>query len=98
LKLEPYQPGKPIETVQRELGLKSVIKLASNENPLGPSPKALRKMRACLKDGHLYPDGACEELRLKLLSVPAGTRWFFPGGLSRSTKPRLCWREPGPAK
>jgi histidinol-phosphate aminotransferase len=64
--LEPYQPGKPIETVQRELGLKRVVKLASNENPLGPSPKALRAMRAALNTGHLYPDGACGELRKRL--------------------------------
>jgi histidinol-phosphate aminotransferase len=53
----PYQPGKPIEELQRERGLDSVIKLASNENPLGPSPKAIEAIRAAAGDVHLYPDG-----------------------------------------
>ena len=49
--LVAYEPGKPIEDVARELGLEpsSIVKLASNENPLGPSPKALDAMRACLE-------------------------------------------------
>ncbi len=57
--LPVYQPGRPIEEVARELGLPvdSVIKLASNENPLGPSPKALAAMRAAVEKVHLYPDG-----------------------------------------
>ncbi len=54
----PYPPGKPIEEVQREFGLKEVIKLASNENPLGPSPKALKAMAAAAREMNLYPDGA----------------------------------------
>ena len=53
----PYKPGKPISEVKRELGLARVIKLASNENPLGSSPKALKAMRHALKELHLYPDG-----------------------------------------
>lgn len=53
----PYPPGKPIEEVQREYGLDSVIKLASNENPLGPSPKAVKAMQATAVDMHFYPDG-----------------------------------------
>jgi histidinol-phosphate aminotransferase len=61
--LSPYVPGKPIEELQRELGLSRVIKLASNENPLGPSPKAL----AVINDGaatlHRYPDGGAFRLR-----------------------------------
>src|SRR5438132_11951163 len=54
-----YEPGKPVEDVARELGLKpsEIIKLASNENPLGPSPKALVAMRDALNRAHFYPDG-----------------------------------------
>jgi histidinol-phosphate aminotransferase len=53
-----YPPGKPIEEVQREYGLDSVIKMASNENPAGPSPRAVKAMRAAAGEMHLYPDGA----------------------------------------
>jgi histidinol-phosphate aminotransferase len=64
--LKPYHPGRPIEEVQREYGLKDVIKLASNENPLGPSPMAVQAMQdACTQVG-LYPDGACYELKQAL--------------------------------
>jgi histidinol-phosphate aminotransferase len=59
----PYAPGKSIASVQRELGLKHVIKLASNENPLGPSPKALAVYRRAEKMVSLYPEGASPELR-----------------------------------
>ncbi len=54
-----YEPGRPIEEVARELGVnpRSIIKLASNENPLGPSPKAVAAMRQALSSAHLYPDG-----------------------------------------
>lgn len=63
-----YEPGKPIEYVARELGLDpaTIVKLASNESPLGPSPKALRAVRAMLKETQLYPDGGCVRLRAKL--------------------------------
>jgi histidinol-phosphate aminotransferase len=63
-----YEPGKPIEYVARELGIDvhGIIKLASNENPFGPSPKALAAARAALEDGELYPDGGCFELRQRL--------------------------------
>ncbi|MBI4423306.1 MAG: histidinol-phosphate transaminase [Elusimicrobia bacterium] len=70
----PYFPGKPIAEVQRELGLKKVVKLASNENPLGPSPKALACLRRNLEAAHLYPEGASPLLRRALaerLDVPA---------------------------
>lgn len=53
---EPYIAGKPVETIKRELGLKKVIKLASNENPLGPSKKALAAMKSSLKNVFYYPD------------------------------------------
>ena len=64
--LEPYKPGKPIEELERELGLSDVIKLASNENPLGPSPRAIAAVRRVLDDVHRYPDGASFELRSRL--------------------------------
>lgn len=63
--LIPYEPGKPIDDVARELGLDpaSIIKLASNENPLGPSPLAVQAMQEALPKLHLYPDGAGYHLR-----------------------------------
>ena len=63
-----YEPGKPIEYVARELGLDpaGIIKLASNENPFGPSPRALAAARRALEQGALYPDGGCFELRQRL--------------------------------
>lgn len=69
--LEPYKPGKPIEELERELGIKGAIKLASNENPLGPSPKAQAAVKACAANLHRYPDGAGYELR-KALSGQLG--------------------------
>ena len=63
--LAVYEPGKPIEETARELGVdpSGIIKLASNENPLGPSPRALEAMRAALEHAHLYPDGSGFYLR-----------------------------------
>ncbi|HEX6767908.1 MAG TPA: histidinol-phosphate transaminase [Candidatus Binatia bacterium] len=61
--LVPYEPGKPIEEVEREYGIANSIKLASNENPLGPSPKALAAIRAKLDELNLYPDGDCFYLK-----------------------------------
>lgn len=63
--LAVYEPGKPIEETARELGADAskIIKLASNENPLGPSPKALEAMRLALESAHLYPDGGGYYLR-----------------------------------
>ncbi len=58
-----YQPGKPIEELERELGVSNIIKLASNENPLGPSPKALAAIQKELPHLHLYPDAAHYPLR-----------------------------------
>lgn len=55
--LAPYQPGKPIEELQRELGLKDVVKLASNENPLGPGPQARARVANSVDDLGRYPDG-----------------------------------------
>lgn len=65
--LKPYVPGKPIETLRRERGITGeIIKLASNENPLGPSPKAMTAARAVLEEAHIYPDGAAYALRARL--------------------------------
>ncbi len=72
-----YEPGKPIEYVARELGLdpSGIIKLASNENPFGPSPRAVEAAKRALEHGELYPDGGCFELRQKL----AAAYGFAPG-------------------
>lgn len=64
--LSPYQPGKPPKELERELGVADVIKLASNENPLGPSPLALAAMRRSLGETWLYPDGSGHELKQAL--------------------------------
>jgi histidinol-phosphate aminotransferase len=64
--LDPYQPGKPIEELERELGIEGSIKLASNENPLGPSPRAVAAIREAVSGIHRYPDGASFSLRAKL--------------------------------
>jgi len=64
--LRPYQPGKPVEELERELGIADAVKLASNENPLGPSPKAVAAMRAAAERVHRYPDGSSYRLRRAL--------------------------------
>jgi histidinol-phosphate aminotransferase len=70
--LAVYEPGKPIEETGRELGIDpaEIVKLASNENPLGPSPRAVRAMRAAISNAHLYPDGSgfylCRAIATKL--------------------------------
>jgi histidinol-phosphate aminotransferase len=61
--LIPYEPGKPIEEVEREYGIADSVKLASNENPLGPSPKAVAAIRQKLDQLNLYPDGDCFYLK-----------------------------------
>lgn len=63
-----YEPGKPIEAVAREYGLDpaNIAKLASNENPFGPSPKAIAAGAEAMKNAHLYPDGGCQVLRQKI--------------------------------
>ncbi len=63
-RLTPYIPGKPVEEVRRELGLTGrIVRLASNENPIGPSPGAVARMKEVLGEVNLYPDGGCFELR-----------------------------------
>ena len=55
--LTPYEPGKPIEDIEREYGIKNAVKLASNESPLGPSPKVLTALEEVISGIHRYPDG-----------------------------------------
>src|SRR5919112_2316086 len=64
--LVPYVPGKPIDELERELGIPRAIKLASNENPLGPSPKALAALAETADTLHRYPDGGAHRLRAAL--------------------------------
>ncbi|WP_254777147.1 histidinol-phosphate transaminase [Paenibacillus sp. yr247] len=70
--MKPYSPGKPIWEVQRELGIEKVTKLASNENPLGPSPLALTAIQSYLSDIHRYPDADTVDLRAAI-----GNKWQF---------------------
>lgn len=65
-KLQPYQPGKPIEELERELGVTNILKLASNENPLGSSPKVQAALANPLKTLELYPDGSGYQLKAAL--------------------------------
>jgi len=67
-RIRPYPPGKPVEEVERELG-RTAIKLASNENPFGPSPKAQEALRNYLDQMHYYPDGGGYYLRQKLADI-----------------------------
>lgn len=64
--LKAYVPGKPIEEVKAELGLVTITRLASNENPFGVSTKAIEAMQNAIAESHLYPEGTCKELRDKL--------------------------------
>lgn len=64
--LDEYIPGKPIDEVKRELGLVDIIKLASNENPLGPSPLAIKALEGELRALNLYPDANCYLLKQKI--------------------------------
>tara|TARA_R110001592_G_scaffold175466_2_gene414649 strand:+ start:13670 stop:14854 length:1185 start_codon:yes stop_codon:yes gene_type:complete len=75
--LHPYLPGKPIEELQRELGLSNIIKLASNENPLGLSEKVIQAIQSALKEGARYPDGNGYVLKQALLDFYARKNQVF---------------------
>ena len=80
--IKPYVPGKPMEAVQREYGIENSVKLASNENPLGPSPMAVEAMRQVLDDVHRYPDAGGHHLTRAIAEQfhidPAGiVRWVM---------------------
>lgn len=89
--LLPYVPGKPIEVLERELGIRDAIKLASNENPLGPSPLALEAIRDAMKTVNRYPEGSSYFLRETLAAhwnVPA--EWIAVGSGSNDLIDILC--------
>src|SRR5947209_7786180 len=69
--IAPYVPGKPIAETARELGLEeaSILKMASNENPLGPSPRAIAAIAGALADLNYYPDGSGYDLKQKLSAM-----------------------------
>jgi histidinol-phosphate aminotransferase len=80
--LKPYVPGKPAAEARRETGLGDVVKLASNENPLGPSARAVEAMRHAAAESHLYPEGSSKELTravARSLHVDAGTVFVGSG-------------------
>ena len=80
--LKPYEPGRPIEEVEKELGIRGAVKLASNENPLGPSPLAVAAVQEAVASVHRYPDGGCSELRARLASHLglSGNHFIFGSG------------------
>jgi len=79
-RLQPYVPGKPIAEVQREYGITEVVKLASNENPLGPSPLAVEALRAGAPQSHLYPEASAPVLRRTLgAQVGLPEDWIMVG-------------------
>lgn len=71
--IKPYPPGKPLEELEREYGISDSIKLASNENAWGPSPRAVEALENALKDLHRYPDGSCYYL-VEALSKNCGVK------------------------
>lgn len=66
MSIKPYEPGKPIEELEREYGIKNIVKLASNENPVGPSPLAVKAMAEHLATMNRYPDGSAFKLTAKI--------------------------------
>ncbi len=89
--IEIYKPGKPLDEVRREYGLDRIVKLASNENPFGPSPLAVEAMRKAATQVHMYPDGPCTQLRSALaekLKLPE--EWFIFTNGSNELIELLC--------
>lgn len=98
--LTPYQPGKPIAALERELGIQQAIKMASNENPLGPSPQAVEAARAAMSEAHIYPDGAGFELKAALAArhgVDADTITLANGSNEILELIARAWLAPGRA-
>ena len=77
LSIKPYSPGKPIDALEREYGIAKAIKLASNENPLGPSPKAVKAIQDALDNLNRYPDGSGYYLTKKI----SGKLGVLPGNI-----------------
>jgi len=95
--LEPYIPGKPIEELERELGIAGAIKLASNENPLGPSPRAIEAIQHAASSVNRYPDGSSYYLQEELAAhwdVPI--EWLAIGSGSNDLIDVLCRIHLGP--
>lgn len=89
--LKPYIPGTPIEEVQRKYGLEHVIKLASNENPWGTSPKALEAIQGALSRLNFYPDSQCYNLRQALASfLDVGAEQIVVGNGADGVISQLC--------
>jgi histidinol-phosphate aminotransferase len=90
-RLRPYVPGRPIRDVQERYGLAQVVKLASNENPLGPSPLAVAAMQEAMATAHLYPEGTAPLLR-EALGQRLGVEpdWLLVGNGSDSIIRLLC--------
>lgn len=91
-RLVPYVPGKPIEELERELGIRSAVKLASNENPYGPSPAAIAAMQRAAPEIHRYPDSAAYLLREALAGrYGVSSRRISLGNGSNELVQRLCY-------
>jgi len=89
--LHPYKPGKPIGEVQRELGLEHIVKMASNENPLGPSPKAVEAMRGEIGQVNYYPENSVFYLREALArKFELGEDYFIFGNGSSEVIHIVC--------
>lgn len=86
-KINPYIPGKPIEEVEREKGIKNIVKLASNENPMGPSPEALKAIKSYLKKLSRYPDGSGFYLKQELVRFFNAAKNFAQAKLKPKLKP-----------
>jgi len=96
--LQPYEPGKPIEELERELGITDIVKLASNESPIGPSPKAMAAAKEALQQLHRYPDGSGH--RLKAALAEKFNVWTSQITLGNGSNDVLdlvarCWLRPG---
>ncbi|MBU2789969.1 histidinol-phosphate transaminase [Acidithiobacillus caldus] len=97
--LRPYQPGKPLAELERELGIRNAIKLASNENPLGPSPLALAAIDQALPSLALYPEGGAPQLRAALAAgLGVDPRQLIFGNGSDQIIELLCRCFAGPGK
>jgi len=79
-RLHPYIPGKPVEQLLREKGLDQAVKLASNENPYGPAPAAIKAVREAAAEVHRYPNGDCTALKRALAARhKVGSEQILPG-------------------
>ncbi|MBI5417938.1 histidinol-phosphate transaminase [Candidatus Poribacteria bacterium] len=98
INIEPYRPGKPVKEVERELGITDSYKLASNENMLGPSPKAISAIKKYLKELNYYPDGSGHYLRdslSKMLNVNPNQIMLGNGSDELLQIIAMCFIEPG---